>query len=373
MTPLQSLCAYAEGKLAHIRRSSRYRTLIPTSRHGNGQSERYAGKLISFCDNDYLGLAHDERLIAAAQTAAAQWGVGAGASRLVTGDNPLNAQIEKRVAAMKGTQGARLFGSGYLANIGTIPALVGPDDRIIMDDTAHACMFAGAQLSRAQLILFRHNDTDHLRDLLNVPHGGRTLVLTETVFSMDGDCAPLQAIGALCEASGAWFMTDDAHGLGVIEHDNPAHIQMGTFSKAAGSYGGYVCGPLPVMEWLTNRARSLIFTTGLPPSVLGATLEALKIIAAEPERGQRALQLAGLFCDLMGLDQPQSCIVPVIIGEESAALAVSQRLEQSGFLVSAIRPPTVAVGTSRLRITFSATHTQEDVRALAHALLEARE
>ncbi|MEM9572982.1 MAG: 8-amino-7-oxononanoate synthase [Pseudomonadota bacterium] len=372
MSPNQSLRVFAESKLAQLRAASRFRTLVPTSRFGEGRTDRNGEALISFCDNDYLGLATDPRVIAAAQTAAHEWGVGAGASRLVTGDHPFNNRVEEQLAAFKGTEGARLFGSGYLANIGAIPVLVGPEDRIIMDDTAHACMHAGAQLSRAQVVLFKHNDVADLRRHLNVPHSGRTLVLTETVFSMDGDLAPLDDIADACETYGAWLMTDDAHGLGIIHQTNPAHIQMGTLSKAAGSYGGYVCGPAPVMELLTNRARSLIFTTGLPPTVLAATSEALSIIAREPARGEHALGLARLFCKLLGLKAPQSTIVPVILGAERAALDASEYLKRNGFLVTAIRPPTVAEGTSRLRITFSATHREADVRALAAALIEAR-
>jgi len=372
MSPQQSLREYAEIKLAHLRQADRFRTLTPTTRHGAGRTVRDGDRLVSFCDNDYLGLANDPRVIAAAQDAARDWGVGAGASRLVTGDHPINAAIETRLARLKGTDGARLFGSGYLANVGAIPALVGPEDRIIMDDTSHACMHAGAQLSRAEIILFKHNDVDDLNRHLARPHSGQTLVLTETVFSMDGDLAPLDAISAACETHGAWLMTDDAHGLGIIRERNPAHIQMGTLSKSAASYGGYVCGPAPLMELLTNRARSLIFTTGLPPTVLAATLEALTIIETEPERGVRALELAGLFCELMDLPAPESTIVPVILGRERVALQASDYLKRNGFLVAAIRPPTVAAGTSRLRITFSATHLESDVRALAACLVEAR-
>jgi 8-amino-7-oxononanoate synthase len=372
MSPHQSLREFAETKLARLRAADRFRTMIPTARYGSGQTDRDGEDLISFCDNDYLGLATDPRVVNAAREAATVWGVGAGASRLVTGDHPLNGEIESRLARMKGTQGARLFGSGYLANVGAIPVLVGAQDRIIMDDTSHACMYAGAQLSRAEIILFKHNDVGDLRRHLAMPHGGKTLVLTETVFSMDGDLAPLQQINEICQQYGAWLMTDDAHGLGIIHTPNPAQIQMGTLSKSAGSYGGYVCGPAPVMELLTNRARSLIFTTGLPPTVLAATREALSIIEAEPERGSRALELARLFCRLMDLPRSDSTIVPVILGEERAALRASEYLKQNGFLVAAIRPPTVAKGTSRLRITFSATHQEADVRALAACLADAR-
>lgn len=367
----KSLRVFAEAKLAELKRADRLRTLVPTSRGQQGRAERENEQLISFCDNDYLGLATDPRLVAAAQAAAQTWGVGAGASRLVTGDTPLNRRIEDQLAKMKGQEDARLFGSGYLANVGVIPVLVGRGDRIIMDAAAHACMHAGARLSGAAIDLFRHNDLDDLRRLMSQEIGARrTLVLTETVFSMDGDRAPLSQIGALCETFGAWLMTDDAHGFGVVHQDNPAHVQMGTFSKAVGSYGGYVCGPTALMELLTNRARSLIYTTGLPPTVLGATLEALNIIQSEPKRGERVMDRARLFCRLTDLPEPESAIVPILLGPEKEALRASEQLRQSGYLVTAIRPPTVPVNTARLRVTFSATHEEADIRALAAAILD---
>lgn len=369
MSDTASIRAFAETTLAGIKTAARHRSLIPTVRQGKGKTTREGSALISFCDNDYLGLAHDPRVISAAQLAAQEWGVGAGASRLVTGDHPLNAKVEEKIAAMKGCESARLFGSGYLANIGTIPVLASRGDRIIMDALVHSCMRAGAQLSGAAVETFRHNDARDLQaKLANAPTGGRTLVLTETVFSMDGDLAPLRNISEVCRAHDAWLMTDDAHGFGVIQQDNRAPVQMGTLSKAIGGYGGYVCGPAALTELLTNRARSLIYTTGLPPPTLGAALEALVIIEAEPERAARALHLTRLFCELTGLPAPQSTIAPLICGEEREALRCSEALRARGFLVTAIRPPTVEPGTARLRITFSTTHDEADIRALASAL-----
>ncbi|MEM9225986.1 MAG: 8-amino-7-oxononanoate synthase, partial [Pseudomonadota bacterium] len=332
-----------------------------------GQAVRQGRALISFCDNDYLGLAHDPRMIAAAQAAATE-GAGAGASRLVTGDHPLNHAIETKLAAMKGLPAARLFGSGYLANIGVIPCLVGPGDRILLDELAHACMHSGAKLSGAAIETFGHNDLVDLDEKLAATTSGQCLVLTETVFSMDGDLAPLDAMQALCERRGAWLMTDDAHGFGVVQQSNPAPVQMGTLSKAVGAYGGYVCGPQSFIDLLVSRARSFVYTTGLPPAVLGAIDQALEIIAAEPDRGGRAIAHAARFCQALGLPAPQSPIVPIIVGAETRALEWSAELEARGLLVTAIRPPTVPDGTARLRITFSAAHKDSDVDTLIAAL-----
>lgn len=363
---------YAAGKLAGLEKAGRRRRLIHTEAFAEGRAQRAGKPVISFCDNDYLSLAQDARLAGAAAEAARRHGVGSGGSRLITGNHPLNTELESRLARMKRQEAARVFGSGYLANIGAIPALVGPGDRIVMDELSHACMHAGARLSGAEIRRFRHNDTaDAARQMKDA--SGQVLLLTETVFSMDGDVAPLAALGALAEEAGAWLMTDDAHGFGVVALENPAHIQMGTLSKAAGGYGGYVCGPEIVMELLISRARSFVYTTGLPPTVLAAAIAALDIIEAEPERGARARRNAALFCAQLGLPEPQSVIVPIIIGPEDEAMAISAALEARGLLVTAIRPPTVPAGTARLRITFSAGHSEADVRTLATAIAEVRE
>ncbi|MEE2878204.1 MAG: 8-amino-7-oxononanoate synthase [Pseudomonadota bacterium] len=370
MSSLGSLIRYAEARLERLQAAGQQRTLKPTHRLPGLRARRSDRPLISFCDNDYLALSSDPRLVRAAAQAAETFGVGAGASRLVTGDCPLNQTLENEIARIKGMPACRVFGSGYLANIGAVPALVGVGDTIIMDELSHACMHAGARLSGADIRVFRHNDVRHAEALFE-DATGQVLLMTETVFSMDGDLAPLIPLAELCERYEAWLMTDDAHGLGVIDQHNPAPLQMGTLSKAAGTYGGYVCGPAPVVDMFTSRARSLVYTTGLPAPVLASAICALEIMQAEPERAARARANAEHFCKRMALPRTQSVIVPMIIGDESRAMALSGLLEEAGFLVTAIRPPTVPKGTSRLRITFSAGHSQEDVDGLADALQEA--
>ena len=372
MTSFERLKAHAERKLAQLEASGQRRSLTETAREAGGRAARAGRHVISFCDNDYLSLSHDPRVMQAAADAALRHGAGSGGSRLITGNHPLNSALEARLAALKGTEGARVFGSGFLANLGTIPALVGKGDTIVMDELAHACMHGGARLSGAEIRLFQHNDAaDAARQMRGA--GGQVLLLTETVFSMDGDAAPLAELGALAEAAGAWLMTDDAHGLGITEQDNPAQIQMGTLSKAVGGYGGYVCGPAALMDLLTSRARSFVYTTGLPPSVLAAAITALDIIQAEPERAEKARRHAALFCARMGLPAPESVIVPIIIGPEEEAMRVSAALLERGYLVTAIRPPTVPAGTARLRVTFATGHEEADVRAFAGALRDIME
>lgn len=373
----QSIADFAAGKLTNLQKRHIKRALSPTMRQDTGRIERGGREYLCFCDNDYLGLSQDKRVIEAAQAAAERYGAGSGASRLVVGDCPLNHALEEKLAAIKNMEAARLFGSGYLTNIGVIPALVGEGDLIIMDRLAHACMHAGAKLSGARIILFDHNDPDDaarafVRAKQEANCEGQALLLTETIFSMDGDRAPLKELAGLCEEQNAWMMTDDAHGFGVVNAPNPAPIQMGTLSKAAGAYGGYVCGPASFIELLISRARSFVYTTGLPPAVVGAALKAVEIIDNEPELGAKALQNAALFASLIGAPVPESTIVPIIIGEAAPALKISERLQEQGFLVSAIRPPTVAPGTARLRFTFSAAHDEQDVRALAVAFNAAR-
>jgi len=359
------ITAFAERKLSELSAKNLLRSVSSTRRLPGGVAERDGVSLVSFSDNDYLGLSQDPRVKQAAADAALTYGAGAGASRLVTGDCPLNAELEEQLARAKGTEAALVFGSGYLANISAIPVLVGAGDLILLDELSHACMFAGARLSGAAVETFRHNDADDANRKLRAARARRMLVLTETVFSMDGDRAPLSALADICEATGAWLMTDDAHGFGVVKMANRAPVQMGTLSKAVGAYGGYVCGPRALIDLLINRSRGLIYTTGLPPAALGAAVEALRIMTAEPERADRALGNAANFCTRIGAPQPQSAIVPLILGEPEAALGASQRLRDAGFLVTAIRPPTVPDGASRLRFAFSADHRPADIERLA--------
>ena len=308
-------------------------------------------------------------VVAAAAQATKTFGTGAGASRLVTGNHPLLPELEAALARHHHAEDAVVFGSGYLMNAGVTPTFVGPDDLVLIDELAHACLYAGAQLSRARTIRFSHNNPAAVRALLQSHRADhpRCMVLTDTVFSMDGDQAPVAELQAICEAHDAWLLTDDAHGIGIVSGHNPAPLKGGTLSKALAAYGGYICGNRVVMDLIRTRARTLIYSTGLPPGVVATALAALQRIepirtGARPRCARRA---AG-----MGLPAPAAGIVPWIVGAPARALDYSQKLMERGFLVTAIRPPTVPEGTARLRITFQAAHTESQVDALVAACQE---
>ncbi|HUZ67764.1 MAG TPA: 8-amino-7-oxononanoate synthase [Beijerinckiaceae bacterium] len=369
---MDSLDLFARDKLARLDAQSLRRALVPTERLAGAQAVRRGRRLTSFSCNDYLGLAQDPRVKRAAAEALERYGAGAAASRLVTGDHPPLHALECELARVKGKPSALVFGSGYLANVGIPPALVGAGDLVLLDELSHACMGAGARLSGARVLRFRHNDADHLRGLLREERGGaeRALILTERVFSMDGDLAPLADIAALAGDYDAWLLVDDAHGLGVVEAAVSAPLEMGTLSKSLGSYGGYLCASEPVIELLKSRARSFVYTTGLPPASAAAALAALQIMRAEPERRARPLELARRFTRAMKLPLAQSAIVPLIVGAAEEAMRLSAELEARGFLVVAIRPPTVPQGAARLRFAFSAAHTDAQVERLIEAMRE---
>jgi len=371
---MESLDAYARDALGRLDALALRRRLTPTVRRPGVEVVRAERTLISFSCNDYLGLAHDPRVKAAAIEAVERYGAGAGASRLVTGDHPLLGALEASLARHKGKAAALVFGSGYLANIAIPGVLVGEGDLVLLDELSHACMLGGAKLSGARTVRFRHNDLDHLKTLLDAePAAGRRLILTERVFSMDGDRAPVAALAALAERYDAWLMVDDAHGLGVVGSDVSAPLEMGTLSKALGAAGGYLAASEPVIALMTTRGRSFVYTTALPPAAAGAALKALEILEAEPERRSRPLALAQRFAKAAGLPPAQSAIVPLTAGESEKALLWSGILEREGFLAVAIRPPTVPLGGARLRFAFSAAHLEEDVDRLAEAVVRLRE
>jgi 8-amino-7-oxononanoate synthase len=370
---LESLERFAADKLAALTARALKRELSETWRAPDAVIERQGRRLVSFSCNDYLNLSNHPQIIAAAVQAAARYGVGAAASRAVTGNHPLYAALEAKLAALKGSASAVVFGSGYLANSGIIPALMGEGDVIFPDRLSHACAWAGCTLSGATVIPFAHNDMDSLAALLQDERRRyrHAMIWTETVFSMDGDCAPLGDVARLAQAYDAWVMTDDAHGLGVVppdEHAKAIPLQMGTLSKAVGGYGGYLCGSADVVSLIRNRARSFVYTTGLPPATVAAASAALDFMQANPAHCALPLAKARRFTAAVGLPAATSPIVPVIIGDSAAAMAESKRLADAGFLVAAIRPPTVPEGTARLRIAFSAAHRDEDVDALAECL-----
>jgi 8-amino-7-oxononanoate synthase len=375
---MDSLQSFAEDKLAELEARTLRRTLAPTHRIDGVFVERGGRKLISFSCNDYLGLSHDPRVKAAAAAAIEAHGAGAGASRLITGDTPLLSELEARLAAWKGTEAACVFGSGYLANTGIIPTFIARGDLIVIDELAHACIWAGAQLSGAKVVEMRHNDVAHLEALLAEHRPGvrRAMVATDGVFSMDGDLAPLDRMSAACLAHDAWLLNDDAHGLGVVAggrgsvHAFPGArvpFQMGTLSKAVGAYGGYLCASRPVIDLIKTRSRTVVYSTGLPPAAAGAAIAALDIIAADPALCAEPVRKARLFTAALDLPAAESPIVPLIIGEAGAALEASRILFDQGFLAVPIRPPTVPAGTARLRIAFSAAHPDEAVLRLAEA------
>jgi len=373
-----TLTAFAAGKLAALEAQSLKRTLVPTHRTDGLWVERGGRGLLSFSCNDYLNLSHHPAVKAAAMAAVEAHGAGAGASRLVTGDHPIFGELEARLAALKGTEAACVFGSGYLANAGIIPTFVGEGDVVFVDELAHACIWSGAQLSRARIVSFRHNDMQDLADKLGRLRGeGRALIATDGVFSMDGDVAPLDEISRLAQGHDAWLLVDDAHGLGVLGEgrgtaalfpEAKVDLAMGTFSKALGGYGAYVCASAPVIDFIKTRTRTVVYTTGLPPANAAAALAALDVIAADPQLAAAPLAKARRFTRALNLPEATSAVVPVVMGEAERTLAAAAALEAEGFLVVAIRPPTVPAGTARLRLAFTAGHPDAEIDRLAEAV-----
>jgi 8-amino-7-oxononanoate synthase len=375
-----SLDDLARDKLAALERRQLRRRLAVTARPDATAALQGDDRLVSFSCNDYLGLSHHPEVVAASIEATRRFGTGAGSSRLVNGNHPLYVELERKLAALKGTEDAVVFGSGYLTNVGVIPALVGRTDLILLDELAHSCLLTGARVSAARVLTFRHNDVGHLAELLQAerPAHRHCLVLTDGVFSMEGDLAPLRPLAALAAEHDAWLMTDDAHGLGVVGDGRGSSfawgepiaipLQMGTLSKAVGGYGGYLCTSGSIAELIRNRARSFVYSTGLPPGSLAAASRALDLIATDKELVRRPTTRAREFTAALGLPPASSAIVSLVMGSASQALVASAALRDAGFLVAAIRPPTVPPGTSRLRLTFSAAHTAEQVAALTAAV-----
>lgn len=339
-----------------------------------------------FCSNDYLGLAAHPDLAAAMARAAAAAGAGSGASQLITGYNREHAALEEELAAACGRERALLFATGYAANMGAIEALVGRRDTIVADALNHASLIDGARLSGARKRVYPHADAAAAAACLAQAPAGRRLLVTDTVFSMDGDSAPLPELAAAARAHDAWLMTDDAHGFGVLEQgaalaaDNPADIYVATLGKAIGAAGAFVAGERDLIEYLLQRSRTLIFSTAPPPAVAAAARAGLRLAQAEPWRRTHLIALIERFragCAARAIDLPARApgapatpIEPLILGGEARAMAVSAALLARGFLVSAIRPPTVAEGTCRLRVTLSAAHDEAQVDGLLDALAE---
>lgn len=335
-------------------------------------------RVLNFCSNDYLGLADDPRLKEAAAACLKEEGVGAGASRLISGNMASHQRLEEALARFKGTESCLLFSTGYMANVGIISAIFGRGDIIFSDRLNHASIVDGILLSRAEFRRYPHRDMAALEEILRSASGFKQRgIITDSVFSMDGDMAPLQEIVALAQKYECLVMIDEAHALGVMgrggrglaEHfgvEEKIDIQMGTLSKAAGCFGAYCCGSKTLISYLVNKARSFIYTTGMPPSIAAAAHRAVEIIETEPRLRQSLWENTRYMkeaLDRIGFNtlDSETPIIPIIVGESERAVAFSSRLFQEGILVSAIRPPTVPSRTARLRLTVTAAHTREDL------------
>lgn len=349
----------------------------------NGQS------LVNFSSNDYLGIARDPRLILAANEAAEKFGWGSGASPLITGHSDLHKQLEESLAKFEQTEAALLFPTGYAANIGTITALADANSVIFSDAKNHASIIDGCRLSGAEIKIYRHGDCDHLASLLKEFSVGRTpkqnaLIVTDGLFSMDGDLAPLRELTQLAKSFGAMLMVDEAHATGVLGKngrgtceqfgvESECIIRVGTLSKALGSLGGFVVGPQKLVDWLVNRSRTLIFSTAAPAAVCAAGLAALQIVQGEPERRKKLAKLSGdlrgrLVAEGFRVGQSETQIIPVMLEDPERTMRVSGDLRDAGFLVPGIRPPSVPKGESLLRISLSYDHTEAMLDGLIDAI-----
>lgn len=343
---------------------------------------------LSFCSNDYLGLAHHPELIAAMQQGAQRYGAGAGAAHLVSGHFEPHEQLERQLADFVGKSAALLFSTGYMANLGVVQALTDRGDTVFSDKLNHASLNDAMLLSRANIRRYRHNDMTQLAAMLAQTASGRKLICTDAVFSMDGDIAPLPELLELCELHDAWLLVDDAHGFGVLgrlgrgslEHsglNSPRIIYMATLGKAAGVFGAFVASEQVVIDTLINHARSYVYTTATPPALSVALLQSLRLIGQGDERRAHLQCLIAQLRDGLAdfrwrLMESATAIQPLMVGDNQAALDLSVRLRERGIWVAAIRTPTVPVGTARLRITLSAAHSASDVSRLLEALHDAR-
>jgi 8-amino-7-oxononanoate synthase len=373
--------------LSRRRVEGNLRELQPVETREQGNIFRQQTRLVDFSSNDYLGLSRHPRLVRAARQALKKHGVGAGASRLLSGNYQLHHELEKAVAVFKRKESALVFNTGYQANLGIIQAFAEKEDVIFSDAFCHASQIDGVILSRAAKFPFRHNDIEHLTELLKKERHkfDRALILTESVFSMDGDLAPLRELTDLKERYNCLLMVDEAHATGVFGNEGRGRVDalnlndridlvMGTFSKALGGFGAYLACSRNVTDYLINRARSFIYSTALPPAIIAANLAALDVLKEEPWRGPKLLARAEKFRQAVSKAgwsvKGESQIVPVMVGESKNALALAKELRSKGFYVLPIRPPSVPEGTARFRFSLCYNHAQKDLNALAVALKE---
>lgn len=386
---MRSMHEVLDEELQALQAAGLRRTLRAVQQRHAGTVLINGERIADFASNDYLGLASDPRVARAASAVLQAEGTGAGAARLISGNHPIHDALERALARFKGCEHALLFPSGYMVNIGVIPALVDANDVIYSDALNHASLIDGCRLSKATLRVFPHCDLDALGAMLDADRGQyrRALIVVEGVFSMDGDVFPLDGLVDLARRFGAWTYVDDAHGTGVLGDTGAGAIEqlgvtgqidvvVGTLGKALGTAGAWVAGSQTLIEFLTSRARSFIFTTGTPPAMAAASLEALRLAQVEPWRRDavraRARRLRERLRDagreVPGI--PDGHIVPILIGDPNRTMAVVGEMRRRGFLVGGVRPPTVPPGTSRLRVSVSAVHPQELIDALAANLTD---
>jgi 8-amino-7-oxononanoate synthase len=356
---------WAEEEIDSIRAVHRWRELRPLDGGGPGFRLGDGSEVVSFASNDYLGLSQHPKVKSAAREAIERWGTGAGASRLIVGDRPVHHDLEDALADWRGMDAALVTPSGYQANLAAI-ATFGAGSRIVSDELNHASIIDAARLARAEVAVYDHGDVEQAARLVeDAP--GRALVVTDTVFSMDGDVAPIEELSEMAIRHDALLILDDAH---MVLDAEPVNVEaeclrVGTLSKALGAQGGYITGPRRFVDLLVNRARAFIFTTALAPSSSAAALAAISVCRS-PEGDQLRAALRGNV-DAVKAEHP-SPIIPIVVGEEAAAVSASTALLEMGLLVPAIRPPTVPVGTSRLRIAISAAHSPGQISRLVEAL-----
>lgn len=389
---MNTLDAELSQRLDALREQQLYRQLRRVDSAQSPHIRIDGRELLNFSSNDYLGLANDPVLIGAATEALQRFGAGSGASRLICGSLAPHHELEETLAAFKGTEATLAFSSGYAAALGTITTLLGKDDIVVLDKLVHACIVDASRLSGAKLRVFAHNDANELEDILRWADQRRgtaspkpqVLIVTESVFSMDGDQAPLQEIVRLKDQYGAWLMVDDAHATGLYGPNRRGlaealgladriEIQMGTLGKAFGASGGYICGSRPLIDYLLNRARSFVFSTAPLPSTAAAAAAGIRFVQSNDGQARCAAlwdRVNQLHAGLAPLpaQTPHGPILPLMIGDEARAMEAAARLRDLAIFIPAIRFPTVPRGTARLRLTLTATHTGEEVRTLLTAL-----
>lgn len=386
---MRSMSDVLDEELQALQAAGLRRTMRAVQQRRSGTVLLNGERIADFASNDYLGLASDPRIARAAAAVLQAEGTGAGAARLISGNHPTHDALERALARFKSCEGALLFPSGYMVNIGVIPALVGAGDVVYSDTLNHASLVDGCRLSKATLRIFPHCDLDELGAMLEADRGQyrRALIVVEGVFSMDGDVFPLDGLVDLARRFGAWTYVDDAHGTGVLGAQGSGAIEecgvtgqidvvVGTLGKSLGTSGAWVAGSRTLIDFLTSRARSFIFTTGSPPALAAAALEALRLAEVEPWRREAVRERARRLRDRLrsaGRDVPGSRdghIVPVMVGEPVRTMAIVAELRRRGFMVGGVRPPTVPAGTSRLRISVSAVHPPELVDSLAANVID---